>query len=393
MAVIKRLKKNRSKKRSLRSAFNSSVAAISLAALAIPGLGLETDLSAQQAPAESEVRFLYADYEDYQSSNSDNNGRDRMRIKVPMVYLRSSLTPDTQVEGSYTLDSMSGASPQYLSSLSGASGTGIRDIRRAGDLKVTKYFDRYSLGVAGVVSSEDDYTSRGALIESRYWSEDKNTTYSAGVGFDSDNIYSTNNFLLDEKRLTLNYQVGVTQVLNEVSIAQLNITHSSLDGYQSDPYKFYDNRPESREQWALLARYNRYLKDFDAALHSDFRLYRDTWGVSSQTLEFALYKSILESWQLRPNIRYYSQNRADFFSADLPPTEFDQFISADQRLSSFGSITLGLKISRELPYGVVLDLLASYLMQRESLYLGSSVDQNIENFYARVFGIGISKRF
>ncbi len=64
---------------------------------------------------------------------------------------------------------MSGASPQFHDSLSGASGIGVHDYRAAGDGKLTKYFDRWAVGVGGAYSHERDYISRSVAVDVRTW--------------------------------------------------------------------------------------------------------------------------------------------------------------------------------------------------------------------------------
>lgn len=128
--------------------------ALMSAALALPGLALEA--KAQTISDSPEFRFEYGHYRERQSV--DINGRTkRIRINAPQIWFKAPLLNKTEVEAILVLDSVSGASPIYLSTLSGASAKGVSDIRRAGDIKFTQYFDSFSLGLAGSVSNEDDY--------------------------------------------------------------------------------------------------------------------------------------------------------------------------------------------------------------------------------------------
>ena len=86
--------------------------------------------------------------------------------------------PDRRFDIVY--DGMSGASPLFFNALSGASGEGVRDYRTAADVKLTKFFDRYSIGVGAAYSHERDYISRAGSIELRTWTADKNRTYAFG---------------------------------------------------------------------------------------------------------------------------------------------------------------------------------------------------------------------
>ena len=359
------------------------------AALCLPGLALSIDAFAQTAPSPAVIEVKYADYQDWQKKDED-----RIRVLAPMAYFSAPIGEEWQVDGSGVVDSVSGASPLYLSTLSGASGTGIDDTRVAGEVMVTHFWDRWSLGFGGQVSDEDDYLSRGGKMQARWWTEDRNTVISLGAGFDSDQIGSTNDPSLFEKRRTGGYLLGVTQILDTVSVVQSNITRTAGNGYYSDPYTEFDNRPESREQWAWLTRYVRYFAEANgAALHVDYRIYQDTWNVFSQMLETAWYQPIGENWMVRPSLRYYTQTAADFFESTFPPQDLDQFLSFDQRMSAFGSIGMGLKIERELGKGWFLDGSMEFIQQRDDLKLGGGGTSGIASFYQRYFLFGVTRRF
>ena len=115
--------------------------ALLAAALALPGV--VPHAQAQTAPDTGYIQFKYLDYRDWQP------GGRRMRVDNPGFYLLKPLSDTLVVEGSLVYDGMSGASPLFFNALSGASGEGVKDYRAAGDVKLTKYFDRFSVGVGG----------------------------------------------------------------------------------------------------------------------------------------------------------------------------------------------------------------------------------------------------
>ena len=135
-------------------------AALIAAALALPGI-LPAPAHAQTAPDEGVVALRYLDYRDWQP------GARRMTVRNPSLYALVPLGSSFAVEGSVIYDAMSGASPLYHDTLSGASGLGVTDYRTAGDVRVWKYIDGNALafGVAG--SYERDYKSRAASFEWR----------------------------------------------------------------------------------------------------------------------------------------------------------------------------------------------------------------------------------
>lgn len=358
------------------------------AASAIPGIGSDDPACAQNSPAPGMLKFSYGVYEDYQSG-----GKDRMQIKAPQIWFRSPFGGRSEFEGYYVVDSMSGASPLYHNTLSGASGIGVEDDRIAADGKLTHYFEDFSLGLGLTTSSEDDYNSRGASIEARFWSADKNTTYTISASAGDDDITSSIDGSFQDSRDVLGILAGVTQTINRRSLLQSNITYTNSDGYFSDPYKPLDNRPRSRDQFSWLNRYRLFVPSIKSSLHADYRLYLDSWGVLSHMLEVALYKTLGETWAVRPSLRYYTQRRADFFSSTFPPRTEGGFYSADQRISDFGSITPGIKIVKEFADGWLCDVSFDFVIQDPDLKLGSARNSPIDSFYARIFSAGIAKKF
>ena len=277
--------------------------------------------------------------------------------------------------------------------MSGASGSGISDRRRAADVKLTHSFERWSIGVGAAGSTENDYDSQSLSIDGKWWTSDKNTTIAAGIASDSDDIYSTNDPTFADTKKTLHYFLGVTQVVSPDTIVQSNLSYENANGYLSEPYKPLDHRPRSRDSLAWLTRYNHYLSELDASLHTDYRLYGDSFGIVSHMVEIALYKPVGETWLLRPNLRYYTQSHARFFSGTFPPRTSDAFFSADQRMSTFGGVTVGFKAEKELGAGWSANGSMDYLEQRQEWAPGGGSKAPIGRFVAPFFTLGISKKF
>ncbi len=361
---------------------SKTLKALMTAAAALPGLAQAATVADQTT-----LGIKYLDYLDYQKD------RDRIRVRAPMAWLDTALDDKTELSGSMTYDSVSGASPWYLSTVSGASGKGISETRRAMDAKLTRLFEKFSLGLSGSVSTEHDYLSRSAGLDARVDSDDRNTTYAAGFAVTADDIGSTNNPFLKEERTTRDYFVGITQVLTPLAIVQSNLALSDGTGYFSDPYKPLDMRPRERRQLAWLTRYRQYLPQFDAALHADYRYFSNDWGIHAHTVELAWYQPVGAGWTLRPSLRYYTQNAADFFQPSFPPAIFGSLYSADQRLSAFGSLTTGIKVLKVLPGGYTFDAGFDFYQQKSSLKLGGGGSPGIEPLYAKIVYLGIGRSF
>ena len=267
--------------------------ALLAAALALPGV-VAGPAHAQTAPDQGVIGFRYFDYRDWQP------GAERMTVRSPSLYALKPLSDSLSLEGSLVYDAMSGASPLYFNTLSGASGLGITDYRTAGDAKLTKYFDRWAIGVGGAVSSERDYLSRSLSVDVRTWTADKNRTYAFGIAGTKDDINSATFVAEGKHKETYDFLVGVTQNLNAGALIQSNLTYSDGRGYYDDPYKLFDRRPGARRVWAWLTRYNQYVQRFDATLRLSYRYISDSWHADSHTFEVQWVQPLPQQFTLTP---------------------------------------------------------------------------------------------
>ena len=362
-----------------------TVDALKRAALALPGVA--SGVAAQSLPEGSQFRVQYYDYEDRQES-----GEDRIRVRAPMAWFQIPISEKTQMTGSYTYDSVSGASPLYHNTLTGASGTGIEDDRWAADVSVRHDFGGAAVIVGAEMSTEDDYRSRGGSIQTQIPFNNKNTVVSVGLSGSFDEIASTNNPALDERRRAFGGLVGVTQVVDKNSILQSNLTFVFSSGFHSDQYKLQDNRPRNRDMAAWLTRYNCYLESLEAAIHTDYRFALDSFGLRSHTLETKWYQPVSEGIMLRPSARFYTQNAADFYNQIFPPEDAG-FYTADHRMGAFGGLTLGLKVIANLTDHLEVNALYTYIQNTPGWRLGGEGTAGLDNFYAQYYGGGVTYKW
>lgn len=341
------------------------------------------------AMPQSEARIRYMYYTEHQS-----DGTERMTINAPMAFLRQRVDENTALEGTFTYDGMTGASPFYLDSVSGASGLGIKDDRYEGQLRATRRFNDTIVGGTFFLSDEDDYKSVSGTIDATHSLEGGNTQFSAAVSHASDEVSCTLYPLLGGNRETTSVSAGIIQVVDEISVFSSSLAYTIGTGYLTDPYKSFDNRPEERNAFVWMNRLNHYFEKYDSALHSDLRLYSDDWGITSQTVEFAYYQPIWDVWLLRPSIRYYSQHGATFFKDVFPPSpEQTGYYTADQRLGTYGSFTIGLKLQRDFGNNWLVDVGGHWMEQRTEWSLQGGSGSNFQALHAFFTGVGVLKRF
>lgn len=365
------------------------------AALLLPGL--QPAAQAETAPEQAEVAVKLLSYRDRQP------GFDRIKVTAPSVYLMVPVAGRWSVEGSLVTDSVSGASPRFHSAVSGASR--LDEERKAGDIRVTRYNDRDAWSVGAAYSTEHDYRSRTVSADYRRSSEDNNTTWNIGAAFGDDWIGSSNDPTLSRGRNTTQLTAGVTQAWTAVDLVQLSLGASWGHGMYSDPYKFPDRRPDRREQYTVMARWNHHFSDWRATLRSSWRYYADSFGVRANTVETAWVQPLAGGWTLTPMLRYTTQRAAKFYydpvydpalGAPFPPgytATSPQYLSGDQRLSAFGAITAGLKVAYEFAPRWTADFSLEHYEQRAAWRLGGSGSPGLDRFQADWLQIGLSHKF
>jgi Protein of unknown function (DUF3570) len=358
-------------------------------ALAIPGVVASVPAQAETAPENAQISLKYLDYKDRQTSGS------RMHVTSPSVVLIAPIGSAWSLEAGVTLDAMSGASPRYHDALSGASGAGVEDYRKAADLKVTRYLGRAAIGLSANVSTENDYFSRGLAVDARINSEDNNTTFAFGFGGTSDRINSVNFVAVGETKRTAEFLFGVTQVLSSTQLLQSNLTLARGRGFFTDPYKSFDTRPDRRNSVAWLTRYNHYFGNVGGALNASYRYYHDSFGINSHALELVWRQPIAETWTLSPAVRYTTQSAATFYFDPPFPQGFvnGNFYTADQRLSAYGSVMLGMRVDKKLADGWAVNGKVEFTQQKSSWRLGGGGSPGLQTFSSTAILLGLTKAF
>jgi hypothetical protein len=366
--------------------------AILLAALALPGINRPA--MAEAAPDESEISLKYLDYRDWQP------GFDRITVHSPSVEALVPIAGEWSVAGSIVSDSISGATPLYHSSISGAST--MHDHRVAQDLTVTRYFSQGALSVGGAHSGEDDYQSRTESVNGTLSTESKNTSFNFGIAFDNDVLNPRDHAVENARKHDTSMTIGVTQVLGQHDIAQVSLSHTSEQGYLSDPYKFFDFRPADRSENVLALRWNHYFESTQGTARLGYRYYTDTWQIRSHTLDAAYVQPLPYGWIVTPDVRLYTQTAANFYANAIYDPNIGapfplgyvvgNYVSEDPRLSAFGAATWGMKVEKNLGKDFKLSFKVDNYEQRSNWALSGN-SPGLANFYARFVEVGISKQW
>lgn len=358
---------------------------------------LPADVHAETPPEQATIAFKYLNYEESQASLK------RINVNSPSMSLSLPIAGEWLLQTSLTSDSVSGASPRYHTAVSGASG--MNDHRKAGDASITRYFPTGSLTVGTAYSTEHDYVSQALSVQGSLSSDDKNTTWLAGLGYAKDKINPVNNIVVNERRKTLDIMLGLTRILTPQDIAQITLTHARGDGYYSDPYKALDNRPRERRQTALMLRWNHHFAASEGSSRISYRYYSDSYDVKAHTLLGEYVQPLAGGWTVTPSLRLYSQSAASFYfdpvydsklGAPFPPGYVfgsNQLLTADQRLSGFGAVALGFKVGKQLGKDWRMDVRLEQYEQRGNWRLFHRGSPGLEPLTARSVQVGFEHQW
>ncbi len=248
------------------------------------------------------------------------------------------------------------------------------ETRKQGDFKLGYEWDEAGLDIGGGISLENDYESRfgniGGYLDFNqkltrlnwslsYTASDTQALidhdaapyfYETSYGFPTYNKPSRSsrlvmdngngNIILSGKRDDWENHFSLTQILNKNALLETTVSYTHSAGYMANPYKavevafidpdqqfctgaatgfcadaygLLEQRPDERNQGTISTRYVQHIEAFDAAVHLDYRFFQDDWGISAHTFQADWAQPLGDSWTLTPQVRYYSQEAADFY--------------------------------------------------------------------------------
>ena len=334
-----------------------NIIALSTTALALPGIAL-----ADAPPTQSTISYKLSNYQEDDLSRSEAplSDLERYDIDVHQFQLVSALGRNMSLHVDANYESLSGASPWFTSrgldgepivNLSGASG--ISDRRTELSVGSRYYLENGSFGGNIGYSEEDDYRAvYFGFNTERHYNNDL-TTVSAGLSHSSDKVFPTDaalfNRVEEEDKQSTSVFASVSQIINQVSSFQSALSFTEQSGFLSDPYKLRDIRPDDKTQIAWSNSYRRFFVSANAAFHVNYRYYHDDFGIRSHTSDVSWHQTLGRTFQLVPQLRYYSQSAADFFTnVDDFLSPISEYQSSDYRLSTFGAVSGGISVIADM---------------------------------------------
>lgn len=315
------------------------------------------------ARAENSLAYKYQDYQE---------GDDRIRVRNHNARATVDLGMATALRVRGVIDTITGATPTGQRAAAGSNQvplTEIEDERRAVVVDLAQTWGPQTFNLQYAYSTEEDYVSHGYAVTWMRDFNEKNTQVQLGFAYTDDRIQPLF-FESARHKDSRDYMVGVVQLLDKHTVLTVNLSHGTSSGYLSDPYKlvqksvdivpgfpldltFPENRPGSRDKTIVYAQVARHVERLRGSLEASVRVYSDSHGIDSDTLELTWLQKLGDHVVLSPILRYYRQGQADYYHANLDltgiipvpePGRSTPHYSSDYRLSKFEATTLGLKL-------------------------------------------------
>lgn len=320
-----------------------------------------------RAAAEGHVDYRYESY-------AEDNGR--IKVETHSALFQLTIKPRVlEAEGEIVHDAISGASPNGEPPRPGKTTVPIfplTDDRIAGNFELDWTIGPVTLSPQVAVSQESDYDSVGVALNAALDWNQKNSTLRFGVAHSFDRVLDNSTPRVWRDKDSMDWLIGVSQLLSPKTIVTLDFTYGTSDGYLNDPYKLIrfdgylpgvfrlgEKRPSEREREVVLLTLTQFVDPLNGSAELSYRFHHDTFGIFSHTAGVGWYQKIGKHVVLAPLFRYYQQSAADFYHASMPGFEDDpdvpQYYSADYRLSQLESFTYGVQATVTLGERLVLD--------------------------------------
>lgn len=321
------------------------------------------------AEQDADTGYRYSFYKEADLSaghSASGQAQSRYEIHSHQLEHSQSLNQNWQLDVELMVETMSGASPWFVlpdnqggavQVMSGASISENRQVLSVGATHDDAGDMRWS-GRLGV-SDEDDYRALSGGLQWEFDQNQRSRTWSAGLGLSKDKLEPTDggndrfpDRIVRADKDSVQAVVGVSQILNRQTIAQLSLAYSRDSGFLSDPYKLVfvdgnnrpDSRPDQRNKWALTTRMRHYWKALGTTLQLSWRHFEDNWDIRSDTVELGALGRIKQRWRWSSRLRWYQQSQADFYGPYFNQAPASSLHSSDYRLSPYGAVSLRLGV-------------------------------------------------
>jgi hypothetical protein len=250
---------------------------------------------------------------------------DHVTVVSPSASVRTDLTSDVSLSADTTVDAVSAASVDVVTS---ASPSTVHEQRVELGLSSTYREERTRSWTAGVrASHEHDYDSLRLRASGRWELAQRNTMLQLDYVFGYDDVASMMDRSFHRDRRSHELMSSVSQLLNRRSVLDVVVDVTRADGYHASPYRWIlvdmpasplpmrldEVTPQLRTSVAIAMRL-RYAATDSTTTSAMYRFYDDTWAMRSHTVTAEVLRTVGD-WLMGGTLRGYVQSDASFYAA------------------------------------------------------------------------------
>lgn len=279
-----------------------------------------------------------------------------VEINGPSVLVLKKVGESIALTGNYYVDSVSSASIDVVTTASK-----YTEDRTEVSAGIDYLHGNSTMSLSYTNSDEDDYEANTASFGVSIDMFSNMTTVTLGYAYSWDTVENNldSSFSRDIDRQ--NYRVGLTQVITKDMLMEFTFETITDEGFLNNPYRSvryldpgsqvgYSFQPEvypnTRTSNAAAVRALHYLP-WRASVYGEYRFFDDTWDIRAHNMELGYTQPVRGRWMLEAKYRYYTQDRAEFYSDLFSGPDAQNFMGRDKELSDFNSHTAGIGLSYE----------------------------------------------
>jgi hypothetical protein len=281
-------------------------------------------------------------------------------IQGPSLLVRKQFAQKFSASANYYVDKVQSASIDVVTTASP-----YEEERTQYSLGLDYLHDRWTMSIGLTNSEENDYVAETMSFGVSQDIFGDLTTVSLGFSKGDDQVARRGDPTFRDAVQRQDYRLGVSQILTKNLLLGLTYETITDEGFLNNPYRqvryldptgaqgySYEREiyPRTRTSDAGAARLRYYLP-WRAAIYGEYRQHSDTWAIASDTFELGYTHPIEPGWMIEGKLRFYSQNKADFYSDLFPRSGYQNFIARDKELSTFTSQSLRLAGSYDIVRG------------------------------------------
>ncbi len=281
-------------------------------------------------------------------------------ITGPAVLVRKSVSDSVSLSAKHYVDTISSASID-VEVILGASTYEEERVENSFSIDLLNQKTLMSLGYTN--SEENDFSADTVSFGISQDMFGDLTTVALSYAHGSNVVGETGDSSFSETSKFDSFNLSMTQVITKNLIMSGSFATVTDSGFLNNPYRKVryltspttfslqdEEYPNTRTSNAVAFR-ARYFLPYRAALHAEYRLFKDSWGINGTNIEVGYTHPFLDDWIAEVHFRSYVQTQADFYSDLFPFVNAQNFMARDKELSTFNNSTIGFGISYEFAKG------------------------------------------